>query len=117
MWVMARAQSLGWSAAAQLSSLIANRDREHIPCGVRQPLLAPAPIVIGAGHRDRQVEIYIFIIFEARRDAVDDTARRVLVFPGIEEHIVRVVASHAVQDRKSTRLNSSHGSSSYAVFC
>src|SRR5207245_8059006 len=24
---------------------------------------------------------------------------------------------HAVQDRKSTRLNSSHGSISYAVFC
>src|SRR6266545_3406417 len=99
MWVMARAQSLGWSAAAQLSSLIANRDREHIPCGVRQPLLAPSFFVFCGGHRDRQVEIYIFIMFEACRDAVDDTARRVLVFPGIEEHIVRVVASHAVQHR------------------
>src|SRR5262249_54871379 len=87
------------ASVTRLSSLFANRDREHIPCGVRQPLLAPAPIVIGAGHRGRQVEIYVFIILEARRDAVDDAARRVLVFPGIEEHIVRVVASHAVQHR------------------
>src|SRR2546429_6556714 len=30
---------------------------------------------------------------------------------------VRVVADHSSRDRKSTRLNSSHGYISYAVFC
>src|SRR5438128_12521841 len=33
-------------------------------------------------------------------------------------HLTRALtSSHSVQDRKSTRLNSSHGSISYAVFC
>src|SRR2546429_3549356 len=32
-------------------------------------------------------------------------------------HIARDVAAHDLADRKSTRLNSSHGYISYAVFC
>src|SRR5688572_17808706 len=32
-------------------------------------------------------------------------------------HVPRLVAVHAMQDRKSTRLNSSHSQISYAVFC
>src|SRR5689334_23581682 len=31
--------------------------------------------------------------------------------------VVRLVTAHYAQDRKSTRLNSSHSSISYAVFC
>src|SRR5207245_11180899 len=32
-------------------------------------------------------------------------------------HSVQVIQSGEIRDRKSTRLNSSHGSISYAVFC
>src|SRR3712207_6947159 len=32
-------------------------------------------------------------------------------------HLVGQVARHGVEDRKSTRLNSSHANISYAVFC
>src|SRR5699024_12620948 len=37
--------------------------------------------------------------------------------PGIEEDSQTVLPSAALEDRKSTRLNSSHVSISYAVFC
>src|SRR2546422_5020000 len=39
-----------------------------------------------------------------------DAAHR---FDGVEDHVQK----HLLQDRKSTRLNSSHGYISYAVFC
>src|SRR3712207_7967841 len=40
--------------------------------------------------------------------------------PPVDQHIVRPFAAHIGrlrQDRKSTRLNSSHANISYAVFC
>src|SRR3989449_7161453 len=43
----------------------------------------------------------------------DGGARRV----GLEAAVVAALAAPAVGDRKSTRLNSSHGYISYAVFC
>src|SRR2546429_7218263 len=36
---------------------------------------------------------------------------------GIEQACTRIHQSQHIQDRKSTRLNSSHGYISYAVFC
>src|SRR5438128_7540329 len=42
---------------------------------------------------------------------------RPLVVGGIAAAQVAAVARRPAQDRKSTRLNSSHGSISYAVFC
>src|SRR5438128_8113691 len=36
---------------------------------------------------------------------------------GFESRSLRCVDPSAIRDRKSTRLNSSHGSISYAVFC
>src|SRR6266852_6972311 len=45
-------------------------------------------------------------------------ARREVITPAVKllANVKRVVAA-GVRDRKSTRLNSSHGSISYAVFC
>src|SRR6266704_4981320 len=37
--------------------------------------------------------------------------------PPDEQHLVRAVVCFGLRDRKSTRLNSSHVSISYAVFC
>src|SRR5690349_25109387 len=48
---------------------------------------------------------------EHRGQELDDAVR--LVGPGVREHLVE----HHAQDRKSTRLNSSHVEISYAVFC
>src|SRR6516164_7817724 len=43
--------------------------------------------------------------------------RKVLVDPTVAAHHGRVVKTTGDGDRKSTRLNSSHSSTSYAVFC
>src|SRR5207302_9848105 len=56
------------------------------------------PILLVAGEHDCDAE---------RRD------RR----PGGLRHIFRIAGRSAAQDRKSTRLNSSHVKISYAVFC
>src|SRR5207248_11164524 len=45
------------------------------------------------------------------------TERKVLVRDGPAEMCVEMVAAWMFQDRKSTRLNSSHRTISYAVFC
>src|SRR2546422_4267187 len=56
---------------------------------------------------------------KAQREALDrfnaDTSRLLERFPGSWLEVKP--ASTAIQDRKSTRLNSSHGYISYAVFC
>src|SRR3712207_7226609 len=44
--------------------------------------------------------------------------RAVAPLPGaLADVVAHRVAEHAAQDRKSTRLNSSHANISYAVFC
>src|SRR5687768_17734746 len=60
---------------------------------------------------------------------IEEGRRGLVVFPVHEEHQAGLVAlaeeveeplrvlRHDVEDRKSTRLNSSHGYISYAVFC
>src|SRR5690349_23460031 len=54
------------------------------------------------------------IVGEAERDA--DNLRKTAVVTGKEE-VIRLRESFEQEDRKSTRLNSSHVEISYAVFC
>src|SRR3712207_8881426 len=66
-------------------------------------------------------------LFRSRRARRRDEARRLLEPPGLHAQGVDVRVEHAqragrrlqhgAQDRKSTRLNSSHANISYAVFC
>src|SRR2546422_2517777 len=52
----------------------------------------------------------------ARLTAVTTSGARLLVGPGKEQHY-NLAPALSPEDRKSTRLNSSHGYISYAVFC
>src|SRR5688572_33215458 len=55
-------------------------------------------------------------LFRSSRDLADDPGGRNFYDPVIE--IIRnVQCTLRIQDRKSTRLNSSHSQISYAVFC
>src|SRR3712207_8108338 len=67
-------------------------------------------------------------LFRSRRDGVrvveaeqrDEVHLLVDVLPGFLERLVALLAGLAarvLEDRKSTRLNSSHANISYAVFC
>src|SRR2546426_4864933 len=56
--------------------------------------------------------------FQARRRAVVSEYDRAFADePALERPVTRPDVEHAWQDRKSTRLNSSHLVISYAVFC
>src|SRR2546422_10774589 len=46
---------------------------------------------------------------------VEGTAHEFTTLPGVREDVTDIVLN--LKDRKSTRLNSSHGYISYAVFC
>src|SRR6267143_3678060 len=56
---------------------------------------------------------------ESRNDRAADARfhHRDLRLEVVEHHVRRLAAAKALQDRKSTRLNSSHSSISYSVFC
>src|SRR5207245_9915598 len=66
--------------------------------------------------------VKLVLVATAARDLDDrgDLVGRVLprweIVPGVD-HLVTLVSTPGTVDRKSTRLNSSHGSISYAVFC
>src|SRR5699024_11689045 len=69
------------------------------------------------------VLVLVFVRVEVAAELVDEVGRE-LEFPVRDLHLVRcrgltqfVGPEHRLQDRKSTRLNSSHVSISYAVFC
>src|SRR5438876_6823668 len=70
---------------------------------------AVAPRVVRAVRERREVEL--------RANQI--AKRRVVRIPSVRLHVIErwVSARRGASDRKSTRLNSSHPSISYAVFC
>src|SRR3712207_8182844 len=61
---------------------------------------------------------HVPVVVRAVGDGVDpDRARRPRVVDAVEEQQLDPGGVLRVQDRKSTRLNSSHANISYAVFC
>src|SRR5437867_10739467 len=56
-------------------------------------------------------------LFRSRPEAVVVEAGQVLVDPSQELEVHQDLVHRRVPDRKSTRLNSSHRTISYAVFC
>src|SRR2546422_5254561 len=55
-------------------------------------------------------------LFRSRR-AIDQYESALRLDPGFTPALARVAVGYGLLDRKSTRLNSSHGYISYAVFC
>src|SRR5207248_4206532 len=72
-------------------------------------------------HRARldagQVEQLLRHPQHALRFLVDDLSRTPLLGPGLQAAVDQRLAEADEADRKSTRLNSSHRTNSYAVFC
>src|SRR2546429_1415220 len=56
----------------------------------------------------------VVLIVVARGDVVNEACQKVIGFYGPDS---QVRGDLEIEDRKSTRLNSSHGYISYAVFC
>src|SRR5690606_41841001 len=71
---------------------------------------APQPAVMGS-HHDRQPRV------QHGRLQLFDQADRQMVGGFVEQQQVRPGGQQQGEDRKSTRLNSSHVKISYAVFC
>src|SRR6185369_17982897 len=80
----------------RLFAAVWGRDRQHIPGGVRQPLLLPAPIVICPSLFPPQVVIDVVLVAKSAGYSVRDPARSIGEFPGIKEHVFRIVPPHAV---------------------
>src|SRR5690606_40702575 len=55
----------------------------------------------------------VVVVLEVRHDPVETNPRRLLVVRRVQDQLF----AEQQQDRKSTRLNSSHVKISYAVFC
>src|SRR5207247_4078109 len=64
----------------------------------------------------REAQLLVEVVGERRHRAHDVLERQIVTVLLLDENIVRSVSS-LTEDRKSTRLNSSHEWSSYAVFC
>src|SRR5689334_1757372 len=94
-----------------------------LPRAAHQPRTAPAPAALDgrAGHPDpgRRTKYTVRLMEPARRiiELMFLTAWADGRFEGSEALAIHKLAATVPQDRKSTRLNSSHSSISYAVFC
>src|SRR5689334_23634173 len=86
------------------TTLFRSEQRTLSVCG------GPLAVEIAIGHRDRPVDEVAEVVGEVGVVAADE---RIPAHLGIA--IERDLAQD--RDRKSTRLNSSHSSISYAVFC
>ena len=84
--------SFGW--------YVLGADGEDIPGAVGEPLLLPAPVVVGAGLVIGQIVVDVVLVLEAGSDAVGDVARGIGEFPGVEEEVLRIVAAYAVHHRR-----------------
>src|ERR1700722_14755079 len=69
----------------------------EIPGGVGQPLFAPAPVLVLAGHGEANVEIDAVQVGTAAGDAVADAARGIVVFVGLKVHVKDIVPSGTLQ--------------------
>src|SRR2546429_7243560 len=67
--------------------------------------------------QERLVEVYPRRGMFVTSVEIRDLASLAEVRSVLESHVARLAAERATEDRKSTRLNSSHGYISYAVFC
>src|SRR5690554_7748764 len=70
----------------------------------------------GCGELLGEVDVLLAWIWVAGRVVVGDDHAGGAVGYGVSKNFARV-RQHRIQDRKSTRLNSSHVRISYAVFC
>src|SRR5207245_10221359 len=83
---------------------------------------SPPPVALYPFPTRRSSDLQAFCADERTARVPCDRRSRLFVGNGPATHVVHDVArlgrhQHAARDRKSTRLNSSHGSISYAVFC
>src|SRR3712207_7221590 len=91
---------------------------------IRRPprsTLFPYTTLFRSEELDLAARAYLYVV---RLDVAVDYAVAVYVLDGLDDLLEdvgrlgeRQRAAHRLQDRKSTRLNSSHANISYAVFC
>src|SRR5271155_2858786 len=79
-------------------------NRIQVPGRVRQPLLGPAPVVVFARDGIAIVESDSVFVVGRCSDAVDNSARRIRVFVGAEEHIRRVAVTAAHEHARVERV-------------
>src|SRR5258708_23999645 len=79
----------------------------QVPGRMWQPLLGPAPVIIVSRHRITLHKGNSIFILASRRDAIENSARSVRIFIGIEEQISRVAMAapheHAHVERVSAQ--------------
>src|SRR5689334_23987722 len=83
---------------------------------IRQPprsTLFPYTTLFRSGHK---ITIHQYVIGN-QRGKPDDSKQLTIVFFMVPEKGNETTCNNPGEDRKSTRLNSSHSSISYAVFC
>src|SRR5207249_9187161 len=84
------------------------------------PLLNAAPAAVSFSQHQSSVDAYAFVEVEMRVSAPDAANPFTDVTVGADfghKSSPRLTVDGFCEDRKSTRLNSSHVSISYAVFC
>src|SRR5690348_13915133 len=99
---------------------------ECVEAGLTSAIVHASKILPIARIPDEQREVALDMVYDRRREGYDPLARLLELFEGVDA--AELKASRAAElaglplwerlkDRKSTRLNSSHPSISYAVFC
>src|ERR1700739_2767 len=64
--------------------------------GRGKPLLLPSPIIVGARLLVCEVVVDIVFVAKAAGDPVRNAPGRIREFPGIEEHVLRIVSPDTV---------------------
>src|SRR5258708_14990293 len=68
-------------------------------------------------NKAKNVQAAAKVVLERYNGVFPETIAELLTIPGVGRKTANVFLGNAYQDRKSTRLNSSHQIISYAVFC
>src|SRR3989454_169723 len=79
--------------------------------------LAAAGVLPGVGHGQRPRDVLVDVLLGLALDGVAGPAGADASLPGLRNRVTTLNHEVRDQDRKSTRLNSSHLVISYAVFC